>query len=109
MFNYEDILKQVHPRGSPNLEICMKVWELFILWNNEIANGCDDDDQDSRDKHAANLRQIAEEFIDAFLQVTSEHKVTVYMHILLVDIPRQVQRHGSLPKFSAQGVERLHQ
>lgn len=108
MFNYEDIMKQVHKPG-PNMELCMKVWEMFINWNSEIADGCDDDDQDSRDQHAANLQQIAEEFIRAFVQVGAAEKVTVYMHILLVDIPRQVQRHGSLPKFSAQGVERLHQ
>ena len=47
--------------------------------------------------------------MNKFKNVTSSNKVTPYMHCMMVDIPRMVLRHGCLMKYSAQGVERLHQ
>ena len=60
-------------------------------------------------RHARELEKLAEVFENKFKNVTSSNKVTPYMHCMMVDIPRMVLRHGSLMKYSAQGVERLHQ
>jgi hypothetical protein len=108
--NYDDILHDVH--SSPNnLEVAMATWEAFIIFNEELLNGCDDDDSlECRQAHSRRLRAMAEEFVNKYkVAAGTGSRCTPYMHIMMVDVPEMALRWGSLVKFSSQGVERLHQ
>ena len=106
---YEDVLDMVHEVGGQTHQECMKVWDAFFLFNEELVKGCRDQDPDDVERHAARLQSLAEAFVDHFRCVASGPKVTPYMHCMMADIPRLVREHGGLVKYSSQGVERLHQ
>ena len=107
---YEEILDQVHAQGSNNHLLGCAAWDAFWLFYEElVVNRCDDGDQASIDGHADKLQNLAEIFVDKFIDAATAEAVTPYMHTMLADIPRLVREHGSLVKFSSQGVERLHQ
>jgi hypothetical protein len=73
------------------------------------VKGCDDDDQNDVERHARKMQKLVEIFVDVFKAALSSAKVTPYMHCMMVDIPRMILENGSLMKFSAQGLESLHQ
>ena len=104
---YEEILYQVHAQGSNNHLLGCAAWDAFWLFYEELV--VNDDDQASIDRHADKLQNLAEIFVDKFIDAATAEAVTPYMHTMLADIPRLVREHGSLVKFSSQGVERLHQ
>jgi hypothetical protein len=106
---YPEILEQVHSKESENMKYALGVWDAFLEFNEELVKGCDDNDEADVKRHAGELEKLAEVFVNKFKNVTSSNKVTPYMHCMMVDIPRMVLRHGCLMKYSAQGVERLHQ
>ena len=106
---YPEILDQVHIKDSDNMKTALAVWDAFLEFNDELVQGCDDDDQNDVERHAGKMQKLAETFVDVFKAASSSAKVTPYMHCMMVDIPRMILRHGSLMKFSAQGLERLHQ
>ena len=107
---YEEIIDMVHEKGSKNHLANGTVWDAFWLFYEElVVNKCNDDDRDDINRHADKLQELAEDFVDKFIAVATGVKVTPYMHTMLADIPRLVREHGSLVKFSSQGVERLHQ
>ena len=106
---YPDVLDQVHSQNAENKKHMVAAWDAFLEWLDELHKGCDDDDKDDVERHAVKLKDLAEIFVNRFKKVASEEQVTPYMHCMMIDIPDQVRRHGGLLKYSAQGVERLHQ
>lgn len=54
------------------------------------------------------LRELAEDFIDAFIDIAGPEKGTVYMHWMLCHVEKAVREYGSLLKFSCQGLEAIH-
>ena len=91
------------------MKSALAVWNAFLEFNDELVKGCDDDDKNDVERHSGEMQKLAENFVDAFKAASSSSKVTPYMHCMMVDIPRMILRHGSLMKFSAQGLERLIQ
>ena len=106
---YPEILLQAHPRTSENLQLAKDAWDAFFLFQEELVDGCNDDDPNEVAEHSRVLKELAEDFVKKYIRVSANKKVTPYMHIMMVDIPRMVLLHGSLVKYSSQGVERLHQ
>jgi hypothetical protein len=106
---YPEILEQVHSKESENIKYALGVWDAFLEFNEELVKGCGDNDEADVKRHARDLDKLAEVFVNKFKNVTSSNKDTPYMHCMIVDIPRMVLRHGCLMKYSAKGVERLHQ
>ena len=106
---FYEVLRMAHTQGD-NLRDCEVVWEYLIDYQKELLAGClDDNDDAERKAHGDRLQHLAEVFVNAFKQVASAERVTPYMHVMLIDIPRQARQHGGLVKFCCQGVERLHQ
>ena len=106
---FYEVLRMAHTQGD-NLRDCEVVWEYLIDYQKELLAGCVDDNDDAERKaHGDRLQHLAEVFVNAFKQVASAERVTPYMHVMLIDIPRQARQHGGLVKFCCQGVERLHQ
>ena len=106
---YPEVLVQVHQRDSEIYTVNEDVWDSFWEFQAELVKGCDDNDADDVERHAATLQSLAETFVNNFIKASSSEKVTPYMHCIMVDVPRLVRRHGSLVKYSSQGVQRLHQ
>ena len=106
---YTEVLDQVHPKDSEIYVVNEDVWDSFWEFQGELVKGCDDEDANDVERNAETLQSLAETFVNNFSKASSGEKVTPYMHCIMVDVPRLVRRHGSLVKFSSQGVERLHQ
>ena len=85
------------------------VWELMILFKEVVNLGCDDASESSKREHATRLRLLADALVASIRELGGVQAVTPYMHIMTTHIYDMVMRHGSLSKFSAQGVEALHQ
>ena len=81
----------------------------MILFKEEVSLGCDDTSESSKREHAERLKLLAECLVCSFREMAGVKAVTPYMHIILTHIYDMVTRDGSLSKFSAQGVEALHQ
>ena len=79
------------------------------MFKEEVALGCDDTSESSKREHAERLKLLAECLVASFRELGGVKAVTPYMHIMMAHIYDMVMRHGSLTKFSAQGVEALHQ
>lgn len=88
---------------------CLLAWELLFMFKHELGSGCRDDDPADRQRHSEKLRMTFERFVDVFRQLAGTKAVTPYMHVVLAHVPDMVLRHGSLSKFSSQGVEAVHQ
>lgn len=54
------------------------------------------------------LRELAEDFIEAFIVVAGPGQATVYMHWMLCHVEQVVREYGSLKKFCCQALEALH-
>ena len=106
---HEEILAMVHKPESDNLQDALDVWGSFIDYNDCLLRGCDDNDPESVKAYAQALQDLAEDFNAKYLAAASNARCTPYIHVIKVDVPRQALRHGSLVKFSCQGLERLHQ
>ena len=113
MIIYPEVLAQVHDNqsdiGKENGLFAEEVWDAFFLFNEEMVSGCDDNDPADIKRHSEKLRCLAEDFVNKYKRTASTKRVPPYMHAMTCDIPRMVLRHGSLTKYSSQGVERLHQ
>lgn len=118
LHSYEEVLEQVYkPDGTgyaneqakQEHQAARSVWQAFALWLIIATAGCDDYDEEARKAHAAELEQLAEEFIAAFKVVAGEDAGTVYMHEMLCHVRKTVEEFGSLAKFSCQGFEAIHQ
>ena len=97
------------PSGRRTAEIAEDAWDSFFTFNEKLVSGCNDNDPENIKRHSEELRQLAEDFVNKFKKTASSQKVPPYMHMMACDIPRMVLLHGSLTKYSSQGVERLHQ
>jgi hypothetical protein len=106
---HEELMNQVfEDQGSAVCQWSKHLWRTFSYWNHLIGRGCEDD-QPSRDAHAAEVKKYAEMFMSAFLMRCGPEHVTVYMHIMQCHCHELIQLHGSLDKFCSQGAEAIHQ
>jgi hypothetical protein len=106
---HEELMNQVfEDQGSALCQWSKHLWRTFSYWNHLIGSGCEDD-QPSRDAHAAEVKKYAEMFMSAYLMRCGPEHVTVYMHIMQCHCHELIQLHGSLDKFCSQGVEAIHQ
>ena len=73
-----------------------QLWNQFCYWHHLVGTvGCADD-KPSRDAHAEEVREQAEQFMETFIMRASEKRVTVYMHIMQCQCHEQIKLHGSL-------------
>ncbi len=110
---YESVLDETWVRIEGRIEGYIKkhsrhVWEYKIVFK-EVNLGCDNTSESSKRAHAERLKLLLECLVASFRELAGVKAVTPYMHILSTHIYDMVMRHGSLSKFSAQGVEALHQ
>ena len=111
---YEDVLtmawEQVEGVITPEIKkASYEVWEFMILFKHELSLGCDDSCEASKRAHGKRLRLLAEKLVSSYRQLAGTQAVTPYMHIMQAHIEDMVLEHGSLAKFSSQGVEAIHQ
>ncbi len=85
------------------------MWEFITLFKEEMNLGCDDTSESSKREHAKRLRLLADALVVSIGELGGVQDVTPSIHIMSTHIYDMVMRHGSLSKFSAQGVEALHQ
>ena len=111
---YEDVLTMAWDQveGTISDEIkthSYRVWEFMILFKHELSTGCDDSCMNSRREHGKRLRILAEQLVLSYRQLAGTDAVSPYMHVMLAHVEDMVLQHGSLAKFSSQGVEAIHQ
>jgi len=107
--NFEDLLLLVHHQRSDNHDNSFTAWSLFFAYREELRKGCDDSCTESMGAHADRVRVLGEEFIKAFVTAAAAERVTPYMHIMSVEIPKMIRRWGSMSKYGCQSMERMHQ
>jgi hypothetical protein len=105
---HEELMKVFEDQGSAVRQWSKHQWRTFSYWNHLIERGYEDD-QPSRDAHAAEVKMYAELFMSAFLMRCGPEHVTVCMHIMQCHCHELIKLHGSLDKFCGQGAEAIHQ
>jgi hypothetical protein len=110
MDHHEALLGQVFDdKDSVMYQWSKQLWSQFCYWHHLVGTvGCADD-QPSRDAHAEEVREQAEQFMETFIMRASEKHVTVYMHIMQCHCHELIKLHGSLDKFCSQAAEAIHQ
>ena len=106
---HEDVLDQVHAQtDEEEKSICYQVWIEYICYLHELKYGCPVDLPEHWPGHAKRLKLRAEAFLSVYKIIAGADNFTVYMHVLLAEIPRMVLAFGSLVKGSSQRTEALH-
>ena len=62
----------------------------------------------SPNTNSETVKQAAIKWLTLFLEIYQTKHVTPYMHTLVYHIPKFISLHGSLARFSQQGLERLN-
>jgi hypothetical protein len=84
-------------------------WEAFLLFNDVVTRGCDDNDHVAVEAHAPELENLGAVFLFAYLEVATDSHVIIYMHIMACHMSDIVREWGGLMKWCSQGAEARHQ
>lgn len=83
----------------PQGDKVQKIWKGFLAIYDVLRSTNTDKEQ---------IKGLATEWLQQFLEVYLTKHVTPYMHTLVYHIPEFVELYGSLAPFSQQGLERLN-
>lgn len=111
LWHYDKLLDRAFQDSTrpSDLEEAKTIWQSFSVFLTAALKGCDDEDKADCERHGAELRELAEEFVDNFTAAAGPESATVYMHEMLCHIEDTVSEYGSLAKFSSQAIEAWHQ